>query len=70
MIKMEITFEDKKKYPYHTNSPIIGIKIIQSLSSAELLALKGIRNGIPFEELRNKIGTDTNPNWVVAEVSG
>lgn len=65
---MKLTRADYKKYPYHSDDTIIGIKRIQALSTLYLLAIAE-EQGDMLEKLRVRIGEDTNPNWVISQVA-
>jgi len=65
---MKLTAADYRKYPYHTESSIIGIKRIQALSTRYLKAIAE-EQGDMLEKLRVRIGKDTNPNWVISQVA-
>ena len=65
---IEITKEDHRAYPYHTDNSIIGRKFIASFSDDEL---QQVLDDEEFHEsIRVKIGVDTNPRWVSGEVLG
>lgn len=64
-----ITAEDRIKYPSHTDSAILGIKLIGGLDDKVLLAIMDDDNNDYFVAIRTLMGTDTNPNWITARVA-
>jgi hypothetical protein len=71
---IEVTEQDRIKYPYHTDKSILGIKFIQSLSNDELeSAVDAIRNQERYShpthlKVMEFLGPSTNPEWVVGEI--
>jgi hypothetical protein len=65
---MAITPEDRAKYPYHTDSSILGIKLIKSMH-INFLAKALIVGTLEHLQLAERIGPNTNPHWIVAEVA-
>lgn len=63
-----ITPEDREKYKYHTDSSILGIKLVGGLSNEILLAHKNGDKEI-VKILIKLMGKDTNPNWIDARLA-
>lgn len=65
-----ITKEDRKKYEYHTEDSIYGIKLIGGVRNKVLLGI--IKNGREdkyFKAIDTLMGGDTNPNWIEHRVA-
>lgn len=71
--KMQITDDDRKKYPHHTDDSIIGIKIVKALTNEQLKGLKAAhfweREGAEFDTLLKQVGDGTNPNWLATRIA-
>lgn len=63
----EITAEDRARFPCHTDGAILGIKLIESLTSEVLHRVLG--GGDALELLRYKVGPGTTPRWVLGQVA-
>lgn len=65
---MTITDEDRERFPNHTDSSILGIKLIERLSDDDLLAISE-GHAMKFQGLRVLIGSETNTRWIKARVA-
>ena len=63
---IELTAEDHRKYPFHTDESIIGRKFIASFSDEELQRM--LKDEDFNESIRVQVGPETNPNWINAEI--
>lgn len=63
---LQIAESDRKEFPYHTDSSIIGIKLIRLQSTSYLLTLN---TSAKREPLRKLVGADTNPSWVQGRIA-
>jgi hypothetical protein len=62
-----LTDREKKEFGSYTVGAIVGVKLIRSLDSNTLnAALTDKEKG---EALRQQIGADTNPSWVVSIIA-
>jgi hypothetical protein len=62
-----LTEREKDEFKYHTVGAIVGIKHIRSLDSDALKAV--LTDKTMGEALRRRIGSGTNPSWVVSIVA-
>ena len=70
-----ITEEDRKKYPYHTEDSILGVKLIQGLRNDVLRTVwdeyinldKNVK--MYLKSIRMLIGDNTNLNWIAGRVA-
>ncbi len=65
---MKITNEDRDRFPHHTDSAILGIKVIERLSDEHLFQISE-GDGIKLQGLKLLIGEDKNPRWILARVA-
>lgn len=64
---VEVTPEDKLRFPHHTEGSIMGIKVIESIPDETLMLLPDDPDML--ERLRLHIGENTNPSWVIGQVA-
>lgn len=63
---MNITSNDRKKYPSHTDDAIIGIKTIKKFGSSTLM--DAIQNETSFKNFRKHFPSSFNPTWIKARI--
>lgn len=59
-----LTERERKEFQSYAVSAIVGVKLIRSKSTEELK--DALSNKTTGEALRQQIGKDTNPSWVVS----
>ena len=65
-----ITMEDREKYPYCTDSSILGMKLVSGLKNEVLLGIK--EHGPKAEGYRavlTLVGKETNPHWILGRIA-
>jgi hypothetical protein len=62
-----LTEKERKRFQSYTVGAILGVKLIESLSSEELK--DALRDKDKHEALRQRVGKGTNPSWVTGQVA-
>jgi hypothetical protein len=65
-----ITLKDRKDYPHHTDSSILGIKLIGGLTDEVLLKIEELgTTSDAFRAVQLLMGKKTNPRWIMGRVA-